>query len=421
MSENQVNYKCDQCDKTYIRKHFFDSHIKSKHGEQQDNQQLNNTIDAARPPQINLDVNQDKAFFEDLDIPDDLELFEDIASEEEIIKLAEDIENSLAEMCGECSIKDRYVHKIKLKIKAFEKSKRLLQKLVKDKNLLLEDAREKLAKKTAENVALNVKLETKLVSEALESWEPEVQVVELKCPKCDNKFSSNQELKMHIDQNHFKYTCKQCNIIFPNQIGHDVHMKKKHSQNFQCEMCDTKLETKYSLERHISQVHTPVNHVQCIMCPFSDKNEDIVIKHMDKTHFNIPNKTKYTNKTDSFPCKNGVTCTYLRDNRCKFSHENDYNSHNSHNKVRMVNHDLPTNRVPKQPQEQVWQEVKRRQNKSDTRKSPSEQQRHVYSSEVVACKFGDSCDKGRLCSFRHRDFGKYRLVFPSNQSRNRKQ
>ena len=161
MAENQVHYICDQCDKTYIRKHFFENHMKSKHGHQQDIQLLDNTLDAARPPQINLDPNSDRVFFEDLDIPDDIELFEDIASDEEIARLPEDIESSLAEICGECSIKDRYVNKIKLKLKAFEKSKRL---------------------------------------------------------------------KTHIDQNHFKYICKQCNISFPDKIGHDVHMNKKHSE-----------------------------------------------------------------------------------------------------------------------------------------------------------------------------------------------
>ena len=407
MSDNQVNFKCDYCDKSYIRKHFYDNHMKSKHAEHQEDQQEENPVDAARPPQINLDLNQDRAFFEDLDIPDDLELFEDIASEEEIGKLAEDIEKSLAEICGECSVKDRYTDKIKLKLKALEKSKRLLQKLVKDKTLLLEDAREKLSQKTKENVVLSTKLETKLISEALQSWEPEVQVVELKCPNCDEKFSSNQELKTHIDLKHPKHICKQCNLSFPNKVGHEVHMKKKHSLNFKCEMCEINLGSKLCLERHVSQVHTPENQVHCIMCPFSDSNEDVVIKHMDQDHF--PEKTSYTHKTISPRCKNGVKCTYLSENRCKFSHDNHAKSQ-----------EQVTHRMPKRPQEQEWQEFKNRKTKSFNKPVPSGQQGYVPTRGVLACKFGDNCNKGRFCAFRHREFGKYRLVFPSNQSKNKR-
>ena len=383
--------------------------MKSKHEDHLENQQTENTVDAARPPQINLDRNQDRVFFEDLDIPDDLELFEDIASEEEINKLAEDIEKSLAETCGECTVKDRYRDKIKLKLKSLEKSKRLLQKLVKEKTLLLEDAREKLSKKTEENIVLCTKLETKLISEALESWEPEVQVVELKCPICDEKYSTNQVLKTHIDLKHTKYKCKQCNLTFPNKVGHDVHMKKKHSPNFRCEMCDTNLGSKYHLERHVSQVLTTENQVQCIVCPFSDSNEDVVIKHLDQDHFKFPERSSNIHKTISHPCKNGVYCTYLRENRCIFSHDN-------HVKAQ----EQVTHRMPKRPQEQEWQEFRNRKTMSFNKPIPSGHQGNESTKGVLACKFGDKCNKGRFCAFRHREFGKYRLVFSSNQSKNRR-
>ena len=36
MSESRVTFTCDQCDKTYVMKHHFDNHMKSRHSEHGD-------------------------------------------------------------------------------------------------------------------------------------------------------------------------------------------------------------------------------------------------------------------------------------------------------------------------------------------------------------------------------------------------
>lgn len=52
------------------------------------------------------------------------------------------------------------------------------------------------------------------------------------CEKCDQKFSSNEEVMQHLQVVHGKdlpYNCKLCNLDFTNMEDMRTHLQRNHS------------------------------------------------------------------------------------------------------------------------------------------------------------------------------------------------
>ena len=121
--------------------------------------------------------------------------------------------------------------------------------LATDKNLIKDHIEEKHQSKTAKKVKDCLKIQTQR--------------------KTGNKREENYRDSLHKMENHF---CGQCQKAFMNERSLKFHIKSSHTSKkifrmktpshlvtpgglFQCYICDVKMSTKFSLERHIRLLH----------------------------------------------------------------------------------------------------------------------------------------------------------------------
>ena len=71
------------------------------------------------------------------------------------------------------------------------------------------------------------------------------------CKLCRNPCFSVANLKIHNKALHPEsHTCDTCGFIFPNNIGHQVHMNKNHPQD-ECAHCEKKFKSKRHMVQHL--------------------------------------------------------------------------------------------------------------------------------------------------------------------------
>ena len=81
-----------------------------------------------------------------------------------------------------------------------------------------------------------------------------------KCRLCNEEFSDNNSLKVHIQKQHpfndnaFPYTCVICNQGFFSQRGLEYH-SEKHAAKFECHLCSKTFTYSRNLKRHHELTH----------------------------------------------------------------------------------------------------------------------------------------------------------------------
>ena len=273
----------------------------------------------------------------------------------------------------------------------------------------------------------------------------------LKCQTCKENFRTVEEFKSHMTKSHKnsiwhkKKNCDLCKRCFSNWTLYEVHIKKhqclkftctfcnaefvtkatgvEHIQNcskrpevsFSCHKCEFKAPTENEMSKHLDEVHllgyetitnmeksiNNNNTIQCIYdCDFKAKTEEAVAKHIDEIHLEIEINDQKEHKSvktkmdkSNSVCKNGVTCRFLKQNRCLFFHKE-----------------------AAQPGDGQWEVVRpRRQGRQyglsgeTLAKGVNGVSYRVHPVTVKWCKEGDKCHKGyrmstgRMwnCAFRH--------------------
>jgi hypothetical protein len=302
--------------------------------------------------------------------------------------------------------------------------------------------REQLEKAAKDNEVMKQKLEThKSVAQVslpkiIDVEEPE----KFQCDQCDDDFVSEALLKGHKKYEHM--TCKlcrkpcfsvanlkihnksmhpesprcdECGIAFPNNVGHQVHMKKNHTQVkctqcdkkfkskrimlqhlmrnharkaeeileavFKCKVCEKKFQSLIELKKHtcVDNKDTRAGCHKCIHVAASPKDLNT---HMLKSHSVNTAQVKPRSRDEGSAvvrdCRYGQECRFLARNCCKFNHK-----------------------VAARPVVQgQWQEV-------SYRRRPNHSQGKVT---VQWCRMKLDCNRGRHCPFRH--FETIRTDFP---------
>ena len=62
-----------------------------------------------------------------------------------------------------------------------------------------------------------------------------------KCDLCETELKRNNEKKTHMKKHFYKliqYKFEECDFLGTNTVTMDVHHGKKHSENFECGMCE---------------------------------------------------------------------------------------------------------------------------------------------------------------------------------------
>ena len=246
------------------------------------------------------------------------------------------------------------------------------------------------------------------------------------CDLCKRSFSNWTLYETHIKKHQcLRFTCTVCNTVFYTKADAVEHMETTHGEtgegkSYTCHMCEFNAQTEKEVDQHLDTVHLAgfetitnmENSIKdnsaenmyscCLDCDFKAKTEAEVSQHLDKVH-QLRDETSQPEikqhetskpKSSNVTCKNGLSCTYLMQNRCKFFHE-----------------------VAAQPEE-PWEEVRTKRQRQGSQTGHGgetwAQGRHggfyrVHAVSVKWCKNGDKCHKGyRMsngklwnCPFRH--------------------
>ena len=78
------------------------------------------------------------------------------------------------------------------------------------------------------------------------------------CDLCDKRFNSKEEIEKHVithsykTEESLKFKCNECDFWCPNKVSIESHIKKIHSENITCGVCDDEANDSETLESHIS-------------------------------------------------------------------------------------------------------------------------------------------------------------------------
>ena len=262
------------------------------------------------------------------------------------------------------------------------------------------------------------------------------------CEPCRMIFPNRKTLDLHLKKKHSKkYVCQVCKETFEHKADMMKHMKDKHTEKkteeekFKCVICDYMEDSEDDLEKHITSVHNKegsnenIEIINCPLCDYSGDTDEQVIKHLEEVHelyddpkprkINKPcryfrqnrcskgleckfthqenpgNKTKLTENSDkSNMCKNGLKCTYLKQNRCDFYHE-----------------------IAAQPRQQIIHHRSYNEVSDPRTHSANAHKPNGPKTQVKMCRDGHNCDRARSCSFRHYTPAHYDVNFIQRSSK----
>ena len=257
----------------------------------------------------------------------------------------------------------------------------------------------------------------------------------LKCQKCKENFMTLDQFKGHMEKKHKdsiwhkKKNCELCKKSFSNWTLYKVHIKKHQclrftctvckaefttkaaglehkikcdkDKTFSCHECNFKAQTESDISKHLDEVHlagfetitnmeNSINGNEsddkcfCPLCDFKAQTEEAVVKHLEDVHelkdiTNESQSNKSIKRSPNIVCKNGVSCRFLKENRCHYYHEV------------AAQHEGP------------WVEVQSRRKRQERHQSQATGVSTPSGrlSDVKNCRDWDKCDRGRWCKFQH--------------------
>ena len=132
------------------------------------------------------------------------------------------------------------------------------------------------------------------------------------------------------------------------------------------------------------------------MCGKVEKSQKDLNKHVNE---HLDDDSLKKGQEDTKECRNGISCNYLRQNRCKFYHEVAVQVQ----KVHTPNKEWQTAQTRKQKQQE---------NRSQLKQAGHSATKSATINAVKWCINGRNCNKGKFCAFRHKET-LYNTNFPS--------
>ena len=443
------DYKCNQCDKVYVRKKCLDNHMKTKHNDESQEDQERDEFELG----LGFGLNQEpapivqkapmlptvnKTPFRNIDIPDDfpeMDVMIDAADDLDLEEAAEAAEATLKKQeCNNCDdhIKDN--KRVIKRLKALEKSKKFLQKVCKDQESELKDCREKLGISTKKEIKLKETLKTKEAALEVnkqtnsdgENDEESDETALFPCGQeitegenCTFGTNAQQELLSHYKHFH-EIKCNKCNCTFNSLTELRNHEGNTHKGQWcKCDFCDSSFPNRKSLAEHIKITHSDtkeVKQMKCGLCEFVTNNQNEINAHIIKAH----------NEKDTLSCtqcsyKTGIkwkleehvkikhsqerpVCKFFLEGRCTrqgciFKHEKPETSFHIHDK--QICKRGPTCYFKSQNKCFYQHSNDEVQIVSNENKYQSKiQGPHEVTSQTLWCKYQDACNKTQ-CPFKH--------------------
>lgn len=115
---------------------------------------------------------------------------------------------------------------------------------------------------------------------------PKEQKFTHQCQHCDKKYSSIFSLRHHIKHVHVKspaFQCQFCSKEFSRKANLDSHLSHVHTRdrNFECDICGLKVKTKGILRNHkLLHSNNPADLKECQICSKQFKTQNQLINHI---------------------------------------------------------------------------------------------------------------------------------------------
>ncbi|XP_064079261.1 zinc finger protein 341-like isoform X2 [Macrobrachium nipponense] len=119
-----------------------------------------------------------------------------------------------------------------------------------------------------------------------------------RCPKCMNKYASNEALEHHLRTSSHHYPCKLCGKVFMSERLLRRHLRVHGTVNlYTCSICTKEFKSEYSLKLH-QLIHTGEKPFECQVCKTAFNRKDKLKRHM------------LTHETKKFKCpfKSTIGC-----------------------------------------------------------------------------------------------------------------
>jgi len=120
----------------------------------------------------------------------------------------------------------------------------------------------------------------------------------LTCSECSFQTFSKFNMKTHMARSHpapdaVKFSCAECEAVYPTQKQIKEHVKRKHMGNaFKCDKCKYETNDKSKFRDHQIYVHTDVEKkFACEICNFRTAQKINLKKHVEYNH--SENQTQY--------------------------------------------------------------------------------------------------------------------------------
>ena len=121
--------------------------------------------------------------------------------------------------------------------------------------------------------------------------ESDIKTVEWKLNKIDVEIIQLKErTKVHLEDRReyvdecakpaFGYSCKICDLKFPNKDIFKLHINNLHPKELLCKLFDLKFDKNHILETHMSEVHKKIKKHKCDKCGFGFYSEWRLKKHI---------------------------------------------------------------------------------------------------------------------------------------------
>ena len=115
----------------------------------------------------------------------------------------------------------------------------------------------------------------------------------MQCCICENHFTQESDLIIHMETIHNLYKCDRCNYYTKQKQHLKRHKINKHSDYVKCNHCNRKFESKELLNDHIESDHQPLS---CHFCDFYTRNRKALMRHIKEKH---DSHSKYERKRNT--------------------------------------------------------------------------------------------------------------------------
>ena len=377
---------CDECEKHFDTKENVMNHKKDSHQQKDDDDVITENAVIAEELEsmvrkVRLIYNQD---------------CHECNMSEEVVKSKEEL---LVKKDLEIEMLERRVKKTDEKKNELEKDIKKLRNNANEHKKEMKECIDLLEKSNRKVTTLTEELATK--NNMAEVTEDEDRNEHLKCDKCDFNSRNKVLFDAHITFKHGPTSinvCNACNLICSTNDELELHFVEEHQDEVNCLKCNAV----FKMEQDVYD-HSNSSCSEIIPLNTCDKCErDIVSKAFLKKHVKTCKGKKQTEK-----CRNGNTCSWLRNGRCKFFHPNQkqyqqpkQRQQQQMNKNLQQVHHFPRYQQPRQQQQQRKTHPQKMKRHQPSQQQQTEEWQTVQNRRTKDCKWGSDCFRWRNGTYR---------------------